>query len=117
MADSKCGNCSLRAKFDNNPKSFLGRIWKWHIKWCPGWKSYITSFPDDEKEKVLAKYSKRKAQFEFEELIMAIMLTAYFSDDSKKSFDCENDKDSMMRRNDLLESGYHDKGYQEEKYD
>jgi hypothetical protein len=59
MAEPRCGECSFRAKFDNKPKSLLGRIWKWHIKWCPGWKSYIASLPDDEREEVLNKYGKR----------------------------------------------------------
>ena len=34
---------------DNNPKSFLGRIWRWHTTWCPGWKAYMKSLPDEER--------------------------------------------------------------------
>jgi hypothetical protein len=59
MAEPKCSECSFRAKHDNNPRSLLGRLWKWHIKWCPGWKSYIAWLPDDEREEVLTKYRKR----------------------------------------------------------
>jgi hypothetical protein len=22
------------------PTSLLGRIWRWHTRWCPGWKAY-----------------------------------------------------------------------------
>lgn len=51
-----CDGCNLRAKYDKNPRSILGRIWKWHIKWCPGWKSYIKSLPDDQKKDMLEKY-------------------------------------------------------------
>jgi hypothetical protein len=56
MGEPNCPNCGWRAKYDRKPKSILGRIWKWHIKWCPGWKSYIASLLDDEREEVLVKY-------------------------------------------------------------
>jgi len=56
MEDKGCEDCSFRAKYDNNPKSFLGRFWKWHIKWCPGWKSYIKSLPESEKKAILDRY-------------------------------------------------------------
>ena len=56
MAADDCKDCSFRAKYDNNPKSFLGRIWKWHIGWCPGWKKYITSLPGDERVALAEKY-------------------------------------------------------------
>ena len=36
MTDHSCENCNFRSKYDNNPKSLLGRIWHWHAKWCPG---------------------------------------------------------------------------------
>ena len=58
--EPNCPQCSFRAKYDRNPKSFLGRIWKWHIKWCSGWKSYIISLPDEEREELLAKYGSPK---------------------------------------------------------
>lgn len=38
-----CDNCPWRAKYDENPKSFLGILWKWHTFICPGWKSYQKS--------------------------------------------------------------------------
>ena len=41
MANSNCENCGFRAKYDNNPKSILGRIWRWHAGWCPGWNAYV----------------------------------------------------------------------------
>ncbi len=56
MAEPNCPDCGWRAKYDQKPKSFLGRIWKWHIKWCPGWKSYLKILPDEEREAVLDKY-------------------------------------------------------------
>jgi hypothetical protein len=44
MADTdnvpSCANCPIRAKAEARPRSLIGRIWHWHIKWCPGWKAY-----------------------------------------------------------------------------
>ena len=60
MAEIKCADCGFRAKYDKNPKSFLGRLWRWHINWCPGWKSYITSLPDSERINLAKKYNLGK---------------------------------------------------------
>ena len=57
MAEHNCEDCKFRAKYDNNSKSLLGRIWHWHAGWCPGWKRYITSRPDDERIKLAGKYN------------------------------------------------------------
>jgi hypothetical protein len=62
MAEQNCANCDFRAKYDNNPKSFLGRLWRWHINWCPGWKGYITSLPQDERARLAEKYNFTKYQ-------------------------------------------------------
>lgn len=53
---SNCDECKFRARYDKNPRSILGRLWKWHIGWCPGWRSYLKSLPPDKKEQVLLKY-------------------------------------------------------------
>ena len=53
---SNCEACKLRARYDNKPKSLLGRLWKWHIKWCPGWKGYLKSLPEAEKQLIQEKY-------------------------------------------------------------
>jgi len=55
-----CAQCRLRARYDHNPRSFLGRLWRWHIGWCPGWRGYITSLPDDEKTAVAERYGLKK---------------------------------------------------------
>jgi hypothetical protein len=36
----RCGDCALRKRAEAKPKSLLGRLWYWHIKWCLGWKAY-----------------------------------------------------------------------------
>jgi len=56
MEDHNCANCAFRAKYDNNPQSFLGRIWKWHTRWCPGWKTYLASLSETEQTKLKEKY-------------------------------------------------------------
>ena len=53
---NRCESCSLRARYDGNPRSLLGRIWKWHTRWCPGWKGYLRSLPDKEREDLLNRY-------------------------------------------------------------
>jgi len=55
MAHS-CGECSMRARYDRKPRSLLGRIWRWHINWCPGWKSYVKSMSEPEREEIIAEY-------------------------------------------------------------
>lgn len=61
MANEKpCANCKLRAKYDNNPSSLLGRFWRWHINFCPGWKGYIASLPEEERASICAKYNYNK---------------------------------------------------------
>ena len=36
----KCENCSLRHHAEEHPGSLLARLWRWHTRWCPGWKAY-----------------------------------------------------------------------------
>ncbi len=58
--DHDCENCGFRAKYDTNPKSLLGRIWRWHAGWCPGWKSFITSLPDEQRRDLARRYGMKK---------------------------------------------------------
>ncbi|RPI01263.1 MAG: hypothetical protein EHM72_06905 [Calditrichaeota bacterium] len=60
MAESNCGSCAFRAKYDNRPKSLLGRLWRWHAGWCPGWKQYMSSLPEPERSKTAEKYNMKK---------------------------------------------------------
>ena len=61
MAHS-CENCKLRAKYDRKPQSLAGRFWRWHINFCPGWKSYFNSQSDEQKEELRKKYQFTKYQ-------------------------------------------------------
>lgn len=56
MAEIKCAKCKLRAQYDKDPRSFVGRFWKWHIRFCPGWKNYIKSLEKNEREAVKTRY-------------------------------------------------------------
>lgn len=51
-----CVKCRFRAKYDANPRSLLGRLWRWHIKFCPGWKKYYSALPQMEKNELAVKY-------------------------------------------------------------
>lgn len=52
-----CKTCKFRAKYDSNPQSFVGRIWRWHIGFCPGWKKYFTGLSEEEKLELSKKYN------------------------------------------------------------
>ncbi len=60
MAKHNCENCGFRAKYDNNPQSLLGRLWRWHIGWCPGWKRFATSLPEERKIEIKEQYGLDK---------------------------------------------------------
>lgn len=52
-----CKTCKFRAKYDSNPQSFVGRIWRWHIGFCPGWKKYFTGLSKEDKLELSKKYN------------------------------------------------------------
>jgi hypothetical protein len=53
---SNCEKCKLRARYDKNPRSLIGRLWRWHIGWCPGWKGYTKTLSDEERTALVEKY-------------------------------------------------------------
>lgn len=53
MKKHRCDMCSFRAKYDANPQSLLGRLWRWHTGWCPGWRRYISSLTEQERALIL----------------------------------------------------------------
>jgi hypothetical protein len=55
-----CENCGFRARYENNPKSLLGRLWRWHAGWCPGFKKYITSLPQQQRIDLARRYRLEK---------------------------------------------------------
>jgi len=63
MAEHNCEQCGFRAKYDKNPKSFSGKMWRWHINWCPGWKGYMKSIPDDKRNELAEQYGLCKNKY------------------------------------------------------
>lgn len=57
-----CKNCKIRAQYDKDPKSLLGRFWRWHINYCPGWKGFFMSQTPEVKEQLRKKYQFTKYQ-------------------------------------------------------
>ena len=55
-----CKNCKLRTNYDQKPNSFLGKFWRWHINFCPGWKAYFTSLSEEKKAELRNKYTFTK---------------------------------------------------------
>ena len=62
MAKENCANCAFRARYDKNPRSFLGRLWRWHINFCPGWKAYFQALPPADKARLAERYRFKKYQ-------------------------------------------------------
>jgi hypothetical protein len=60
MAEPSCATCKFREKYDRNPKSFLGRLWRWHAGWCPGFKSYMLSLTGAERRNLAEAYNLAK---------------------------------------------------------
>ncbi|MDB1122945.1 hypothetical protein [Vibrio algarum] len=56
MKKHNCETCKHRAKYDKNPNSLSGKLWRWHINFCPGWKGYMASLESEKKDEVLKKY-------------------------------------------------------------
>lgn len=50
--EKSCANCALKAKAEAKPKSFMGRLWRWHTTWCPGWKAYQAELAKQNRDEV-----------------------------------------------------------------
>jgi hypothetical protein len=57
MPEQNCEHCGFRALHDRKPQSILGRLWRWHIGWCPGWKSYMGTVSEEKKELLIRQYN------------------------------------------------------------
>jgi hypothetical protein len=60
MAKPMCETCWLRGCYDRKAQSLLGRLWRWHAGWCPGWKSYLNTLPEDERTRLAEHYQLDK---------------------------------------------------------
>lgn len=48
----RCEDCGLRKRAEEKPKSLLGRLWFWHINWCPGWRAYQAHLAEQETQAI-----------------------------------------------------------------
>ena len=60
MAEHARAKCKIRATYDRKPKSLLGRLWRWHAGWCPGFKGYLLSLPEVDRRALAQKYGMAK---------------------------------------------------------
>lgn len=63
MSEPGRASCRFRARYDERPKSFLRRLWRWHANFCPGWRAHMKSLPDNEKRALIEKYDFSAAKF------------------------------------------------------
>ncbi len=56
MKKHNCETCKFRKKYDRTPGSIIGRLWRWHINWCPGWRKHMNSLPEVKKEELIQEY-------------------------------------------------------------
>lgn len=49
-AEMSCATCAMRAKAEENPKGFMSRLWRFHTKFCPGWKAYQKALAEEAKQ-------------------------------------------------------------------
>ena len=52
--------CPMRAKYEQAPRSLVGRFWRWHIGFCPGWKAYFTSLSAEKQSELRQRYNFSK---------------------------------------------------------
>ena len=60
MRAHPCSRCFFRSRHDRNPKSLLGRLWRWHIAFCPGWKKYLKTLSSEERAELEERYALGK---------------------------------------------------------
>ncbi|MFC1944292.1 hypothetical protein ACFLX5_02185 [Chloroflexota bacterium] len=47
---SRCETCAMRRYAERKPNSIISKIWRWHTKWCPGWKKYQRELAQQQQE-------------------------------------------------------------------
>ncbi len=53
-----CETCSMRKRYERNPRSLLGRIWRWHTGFCPGWRGYLKSLTPEARAELDARLAE-----------------------------------------------------------
>lgn len=55
-----CEDCKMRSAYDKNHDSLIGKFWRWHINFCPGWKAYYKTLNQEQKSEIKNKYKFTK---------------------------------------------------------
>jgi|GEM_PF-799255 len=45
-----CEKCPIGSYAARRPASIIARIWKWHTRWCPGWKAHQRALAEEQRE-------------------------------------------------------------------
>jgi len=53
-----CETCFMRKRYERNPRSLLGRIWRWHTGFCPGWRGYLKSLTPEARAELDARLAE-----------------------------------------------------------
>jgi len=48
----------MRKHYEKNPRSLLGRIWRWHTGFCPGWRGYLKSLTPEARAELDARMAE-----------------------------------------------------------
>jgi hypothetical protein len=43
-----CATCKFRSYAERKPNTWLARLWRWHTRWCPGWRAYQRALAEEE---------------------------------------------------------------------
>jgi hypothetical protein len=53
-----CETCFMRKHYEKNPRSLLGRIWRWHTGFCPGWRGYLKGLTPEARAELDARLAE-----------------------------------------------------------
>ncbi|MBE0582218.1 MAG: hypothetical protein IH612_00490 [Desulfofustis sp.] len=62
MVRHHCESCLFRKKYETDPRSFLGRLWLFHTRFCPGWRRYLRALPENQRREVVERYAQKQEQ-------------------------------------------------------
>lgn len=47
---SWCAECKVGLYAQRKPDTVIGKLWRWHTKWCPFWKAYQRELATEEQQ-------------------------------------------------------------------
>ncbi len=88
MANHNCEKCGFRAKYDRDPRSLLGRIWRWHANWCPGQEIFFLNSVRPQ----MVDFGSGQGLSNFETGVIA----SYFEDSAKASLRAQKSENAAL---------------------